>query len=142
MRNSFMRHWWAVEVRTNFLPFLKSGDQPTMLGFPSGHSDVSTVIVYTIAFVQTFCFGSYSYVVVGAVVVGGSWYLARLARGPHSKPKLRSNSPNFSVWFHAVIWTKSNPTPWNDVKQDENVKMMAVNQKFEKRSVRGSSSLA
>ncbi|KAI9433304.1 hypothetical protein H4582DRAFT_1000785 [Lactarius indigo] len=24
------------------------------------------------------------------------------------------------------------PTPWNDVKQDENVKMMSVNQKFEK----------
>ena len=33
-----------------------------------------------------------------------------------------------------VVWTKSNPTPWNEVKQDENVKMMSVNQKFEKRS--------
>ncbi|KAI9455791.1 hypothetical protein BJY52DRAFT_1278636 [Lactarius psammicola] len=54
------------------------------------------------------------YVVVGAVVAGGSWYLTRLARGPH------------------IIWTKSNPTPWNDVKPDENVKMMSVNQKFEK----------
>jgi hypothetical protein len=32
---------------------------------------------------------SCSYVVVGAVVVGSSWYLARLARGPHSKPILR-----------------------------------------------------
>ncbi|KAI0260928.1 hypothetical protein BC834DRAFT_898066 [Gloeopeniophorella convolvens] len=54
------------------------------------------------------------YAVVGAVIVGGSWYLTRLARGPH------------------IIWTKNNPTPWNDVKQDENVKMMAVNQKFDK----------
>ncbi|KAF8257696.1 hypothetical protein EI94DRAFT_1582596 [Lactarius quietus] len=54
------------------------------------------------------------YVVVGAVVAGGSWYLTRLARGP------------------SIIWTKSNPTPWNDVKQDENVKMMSVNQKFER----------
>ena len=33
----------------------------------------------------------------------------------------------------AVIWTKANPTPWNDVKQEDNVKMMSVNQKFEKR---------
>ncbi|KAN0131041.1 hypothetical protein V8E53_010950 [Lactarius tabidus] len=54
------------------------------------------------------------YVVIGAVVVGGTWYLGRLAHGPH------------------VVWTKANPTPWNTVKQDENVKMMAVNQKFEK----------
>jgi hypothetical protein len=54
---------------------------------------VSTVVAYTIAFAQIFAL-SYSYVVVGAVMVGGSWYLARLARGPHSKPKLRSNSPN------------------------------------------------
>jgi NADH-ubiquinone reductase complex 1 MLRQ subunit len=36
---------------------------------------------------------------------------------------------------HIVVWTKSNPTPWNEVKQDENVKMMAVNQKFDKRYV-------
>ncbi|KAI9510972.1 hypothetical protein F5148DRAFT_1281331 [Russula earlei] len=54
------------------------------------------------------------YVVVGATMLGSAWYLTHLARGP------------------AVIWTKSNPTPWNDVKQDENVKLMAVNQKFEK----------
>jgi NADH-ubiquinone reductase complex 1 MLRQ subunit len=39
--------------------------------------------------------------------------------------------PNFR---RTVVWTKSNPTPWNEVKQDENVKMMAVNQKFDKRS--------
>ena len=37
------------------------------------------------------------------------------------------------VYARAVVWTNSNPTPWNSVKQDENVKMMAVNQKFEKR---------
>ncbi|KAI0069163.1 hypothetical protein BV25DRAFT_1910860 [Artomyces pyxidatus] len=54
------------------------------------------------------------YAVVGFVVFGGSWYLTRLARGPN------------------VVWTKSNPTPWNNVQQDENVKMLAVNQKFEK----------
>ncbi|KAI0052567.1 hypothetical protein FA95DRAFT_1601613 [Auriscalpium vulgare] len=54
------------------------------------------------------------YAVVGVVVAGGSWYLTRLARGPN------------------VVWTKSNPTPWNNVGQDENVKLVAVNQKFEK----------
>jgi len=73
---------------------------------------------------------------VGATVVGCTWYLTRLARGPSGEP-----SPNFTPHFpntesiSAVVWTKSNPTPWNDVKQDENVKMMAVNQKFEKRFV-------
>ncbi|TFY82525.1 hypothetical protein EWM64_g1491 [Hericium alpestre] len=54
------------------------------------------------------------YAVVGFVVVGGTWYLSRLARGP------------------AVVWTRANPTPWNTVEQDENVKIMSVNQKFDK----------
>jgi hypothetical protein len=45
-----------------------------------------------------------------------------------------SHFPNTES-ISAVVWTKSNPTPWNDVKQDENVKMMAVNQKFERRFV-------
>jgi len=54
------------------------------------------------------------FAVVGATVVGCAWYLTHLARGP------------------SVVWTKANPTPWNNVKQDENVKLMAVNQKFEK----------
>ncbi|SRR5229473_1856055 len=83
---------------------------------------------------------SYSYLVVGATVLGGTWYLSHLARGPHSEPHTScsqlffriSEFPNFQ---RVVIWTKSNPTPWNEVKQDENVKLMAVNQKFDKRYV-------
>ncbi|KAI0723491.1 hypothetical protein C8Q76DRAFT_723088 [Earliella scabrosa] len=54
------------------------------------------------------------YAVVGIVVAGGSWYLARLARGP------------------TVVWTKENPTPWNDIKPDENTKILTVNQHFDK----------
>jgi len=54
------------------------------------------------------------YAVVGVAVAGAGWYLTRLARGPD------------------VVWTKSNPTPWNTVKPDENTKIMSVNQKFEK----------
>ncbi|KDR83500.1 hypothetical protein GALMADRAFT_235677 [Galerina marginata CBS 339.88] len=54
------------------------------------------------------------YVIIGGVIVGASWYTYRLATGP------------------TIIWTKSNPTPWNTVKPDENTKMMSVNQKFEK----------
>lgn len=54
------------------------------------------------------------YAIIGGVCLGASWYLVRLARGPQ------------------VIWTKDNPTPWNNVKQDENVKMLSVNQKFDK----------
>ncbi|KAI0773785.1 hypothetical protein C8Q74DRAFT_1200796 [Fomes fomentarius] len=57
------------------------------------------------------------YAVVGLVVAGGSWYLTRLARGP------------------TVVWTKDNPTPWNDVKPDENTKLLTVNQQFDKRYV-------
>jgi hypothetical protein len=34
-----------------------------------------------------------------------------------------------------VIWTKDNPTPWNDIKQDENTKLINVNQKFEREYV-------
>ncbi|KAI0313453.1 hypothetical protein OF83DRAFT_1175674 [Amylostereum chailletii] len=59
------------------------------------------------------------YAIVGVVVAGGTWYLTRLARGPN------------------VVWTKSNPTPWNTVQPDENVKMAAVNQEFKKSWSRG-----
>ncbi|KXN86315.1 NADH dehydrogenase [ubiquinone] 1 alpha subcomplex subunit 4 [Leucoagaricus sp. SymC.cos] len=55
------------------------------------------------------------YVIIGGVLVGASWYMSRLAFGP------------------TIVWTKSNPTPWNTIKPDEGTKMMEVNQKFEKR---------
>lgn len=35
----------------------------------------------------------------------------------------------------AVVWTKENPTPWNDVKPDENTKLLTVNHQFDKRYV-------
>ncbi|KAF0403435.1 hypothetical protein F8M41_009244 [Gigaspora margarita] len=56
------------------------------------------------------------YAVTGVAVVGASWYLTRLARGPD------------------VIWDKkNNPTPWNNVDQGTQVKLMAVNQKFDRK---------
>ncbi|KAF8631167.1 hypothetical protein AX15_002506 [Amanita polypyramis BW_CC] len=55
------------------------------------------------------------YVIIGGVMVGASWYLGRLALGP------------------SVVWTKTNPTPWNTVKPDENTKLAAIDHKFEKR---------
>ncbi|KAG6378391.1 Aldo/keto reductase family-domain-containing protein [Boletus reticuloceps] len=57
------------------------------------------------------------YAVIGITVGGAGWYLARLAQGP------------------SVVWTKSNPTPWNSVKPDENIKMMDPSGKFAKRFV-------
>ncbi|KAL9712756.1 hypothetical protein Ac2012v2_003993 [Leucoagaricus gongylophorus] len=54
------------------------------------------------------------YVIIGGVCVGASWYLGRLAFGSQ------------------VIWTKSNPTPWNTIKPEEGTKLMEVNQRFEK----------
>lgn len=72
-------------------------------------------------------------------MVGCSWYLTRLARGPNGEPShsrlFTSPISESKSFYFVVVWTKSNPTPWNEVKQDENVKMMAVNQKFEKKSV-------
>ncbi|KAH0839603.1 Aldo/keto reductase family-domain-containing protein [Lanmaoa asiatica] len=55
------------------------------------------------------------YAVIGLAVGGASWYLTRLARGP------------------SVVWTRGNPTPWNDVKPDENTKMLDPSGKFSKR---------
>ncbi|KIM67746.1 hypothetical protein SCLCIDRAFT_20769 [Scleroderma citrinum Foug A] len=54
------------------------------------------------------------YAVIGLAVGGAGWYLTRLARGP------------------TIVWTKNNPTPWNDVKPDENIKMVDVNNRFSK----------
>ncbi|KIY71826.1 hypothetical protein CYLTODRAFT_450496 [Cylindrobasidium torrendii FP15055 ss-10] len=52
--------------------------------------------------------------VVSGVVVGASWYTYHLAMGP------------------TIQWTKSNPTPWNDIKPDEGVKLVQINHKFDK----------
>ncbi|CAL1702058.1 unnamed protein product [Somion occarium] len=52
--------------------------------------------------------------IVGVVLGGGTWYLTRLARGP------------------TIVWTRDNPTPWNDIKPDEGTKLITVNQHFEK----------
>ncbi|KAF8529234.1 NADH-ubiquinone reductase complex 1 MLRQ subunit-domain-containing protein [Hysterangium stoloniferum] len=54
------------------------------------------------------------YAVIGFALAGAGWYTTRLATRPD------------------IIWTKSNPTPWNNVKQNENIKLMAVNHKFDK----------
>lgn len=54
------------------------------------------------------------YAVIGVALGGASWYMTRLATRPD------------------VIWSKSNPQPWNSVQQDQNTKLMSVNQKFEK----------
>ncbi|KAG9317146.1 Aldo/keto reductase family-domain-containing protein [Chiua virens] len=56
------------------------------------------------------------YAVIGLAVGGATWYLGRLATGP------------------TVVWSKSNPTPWNNVKPDENIKMMDPSGNFSKSS--------
>ncbi|CAG8670926.1 13022_t:CDS:2, partial [Ambispora gerdemannii] len=51
----------------------------------------------------------------GVAVCGSAWYLTRLARGPE------------------VVWDrKNNPQPWNNIDQDTQVKLFAINQKFDK----------
>ncbi|KAG6830629.1 hypothetical protein H0H92_015721 [Tricholoma furcatifolium] len=56
------------------------------------------------------------YAIIGGIVCGATWYTYRLAMGP------------------TVVWTKSNPTPWNTVEPGQTTKMMTVNQKFDKSS--------
>ncbi|TCD70459.1 hypothetical protein EIP91_003220 [Steccherinum ochraceum] len=64
------------------------------------------------------------YAVVGIVVAGGSWYLTRLARGP------------------TIVWTKENPTPWNDIKPNEGTKLVTVNQHFDKGLIFGAAAFS
>jgi NADH-ubiquinone reductase complex 1 MLRQ subunit len=142
IRNSFMRNWWAVEVRIPSLPIEKKRvirGAYRYLVRPFRCELCHRMHPSTAGNMTLSC----SYCVVGATVLGCGWYLTRLARGPHGEP-LRLHTipisltvPNYFSEFlrHIVVWTKSNPTPWNEVKQDENVKMMAVNQKFDKRYV-------
>ncbi|KAI9311321.1 NADH-ubiquinone reductase complex 1 MLRQ subunit-domain-containing protein [Dichotomocladium elegans] len=55
------------------------------------------------------------YVVVGGACGLAGWYLTRLARGPE------------------VVWDRyNNPYPWQNIDQNTQVKLMTVNQKFDK----------
>ncbi|KAI9255494.1 NADH-ubiquinone reductase complex 1 MLRQ subunit-domain-containing protein [Sporodiniella umbellata] len=55
------------------------------------------------------------YAVVGGACGLAGWYLTRLARGPE------------------VVWDRTNnPYPWQNIDQDTQVKLMTVNQKFDK----------
>ena len=87
VRNSFMRHWYAVEVRIYSLAGRRAADSPSCAKLKQGHPHVSTVVVHPLALpkLDVLLF-FHSYVVVGAVVAGGTWYLTRLARGPSSMP--------------------------------------------------------
>jgi NADH dehydrogenase (ubiquinone) 1 alpha subcomplex subunit 4 len=77
-----------------------------------------------------------SYAIIGCVVVGCPWYLSRLARGSSGTftSSARADEPLPDRPF-IVIWTKDNPTPWNDIKQDENTKLINVNNKLERECV-------
>lgn len=58
------------------------------------------------------------FVTVGVAVGGSAWYLLRLARGPD------------------VVWDRhGNSQPWNNVRQDQNLKMWSINQDFSSKCV-------
>ncbi|KAF9052230.1 hypothetical protein BDZ89DRAFT_1056578 [Hymenopellis radicata] len=46
----------------------------------------------------------------------------------------------YATWHAArsptVVWTKANPTPWNNIQPDEGTKLIEVNHKFDKKWVR------
>lgn len=44
-------------------------------------------------------------------------------------------TPVQPAYSRTVVWTKENPTPWNDIKQNENTKLIQVNSKLEKEYV-------
>jgi NADH dehydrogenase (ubiquinone) 1 alpha subcomplex subunit 4 len=74
-----------------------------------------------------------SYVVVGFAVGGAAWYIGRLASRPDGACITAVLSFPSHLQSVVVIWTKNNPTPWNNVNQNENIKLMTGNHKFEKR---------
>ncbi|KAF5357654.1 hypothetical protein D9758_007445 [Tetrapyrgos nigripes] len=53
--------------------------------------------------------------IVGFVVSGGAWFMARSAMGP------------------TIQWTKANPTPWNNIQANQGTKILEVNQKFDQK---------
>lgn len=56
------------------------------------------------------------YVVTGGAVAMATWYVSRLARGPE------------------VVWDRhNNPYPWQHIDQNTQLKLMTVNQQFEKK---------
>ncbi|KAF5393796.1 hypothetical protein D9757_000385 [Collybiopsis confluens] len=55
------------------------------------------------------------WVIVGTVVSGGTWFMIRSAMGP------------------TIQWTRSNPTPWNEIKPHQSTKLVQVNHKFDER---------
>ncbi|KAK0231221.1 hypothetical protein IW262DRAFT_1454124 [Armillaria fumosa] len=75
------------------------------------------------------------YVIIGSVVVGASWYLTRLARGPTGEHRLAVATVLVFIAFQ-VQWTSANPTPWNSIQPDQGTKLVEVNHKFEKRWTR------
>lgn len=63
----------------------------------------------------------------------GTWFALPMAHKVGCRNMLCIRATDDS--HYTVVWTKNNPTPWNTVKPEENTKMMAVNQKFEKSCV-------
>ncbi|KAJ3917703.1 hypothetical protein F5877DRAFT_44128 [Lentinula edodes] len=55
--------------------------------------------------------------IVATVVSGGTWFMARSAMGP------------------TIQWTKTNPTPWNDIRPHQGTKLLQVQSKFDQRCV-------
>ncbi|KAI9140225.1 hypothetical protein BKA69DRAFT_1125810 [Paraphysoderma sedebokerense] len=53
--------------------------------------------------------------VLGVAVTGATWYCTRLLRHPE------------------VVYSRSNPYPWQKVDQDTQLKLMTVNQTFGKK---------
>lgn len=72
------------------------------------------------------------YVLLAASLSGAAWYGVRLARRPEGVQRVVLES---QVDRLSVVWTKSNPTPWNTVGQDQTTKLFHGHHKFEKSCV-------
>ena len=73
LRRTFMRNWFAVEVGYPCAPVLLCADSFFVRPFRCEWYVLSIWKDLTFAF---------SYVIIGGVVAGASWYLGRLALGP------------------------------------------------------------
>ncbi|CED85559.1 NADH-ubiquinone reductase complex 1 MLRQ subunit [Phaffia rhodozyma] len=71
------------------------------------------------------------YAVVIGAVGGAGWYLSRLARGPDVLPRHFSLT-NVILRSSSLIWDRNgNPQPWQHIKENQQVKLLAINHKHE-----------
>lgn len=127
LRRGFLKNWFAVEV-CNISQILSTLNSPFR---PVGDSDVSTLRSCFVGLMPTCDVATPSLAWSSAVPAG----TCLVSRADPPVRDFQSPLPVRSTDLPVVVWTKENPTPWNDIKPDEGTKILTVNQQFSKSCV-------